>query len=233
MSDDPAQERITEFWSTVAPDYEAHEGNVPERATPESAAWVETVRMLLPPTPADVLDVGTGTGFVALIAAELGHRVTGIDLSEAMLAEARAEARRRQLTVHFERRDAVSPGLSAASFDAILSRHFLWTLRRPEAAFRQWRELLRPGGRVVAIDGHWFEEEPPAGEGEGGFFERHYTPETRSALPLMTAADTRPVVATFERAGFTGIEVSFLDAVHAVAEHPPSPRPWYVIVARR
>ena len=41
---------------------------------------------------ADVLDAGTGTGFVAMIAAALGHRVTAIDLAEPMLAIARAEA---------------------------------------------------------------------------------------------------------------------------------------------
>jgi protein-L-isoaspartate O-methyltransferase len=64
-------------------------------------AWVPAIERLLPPPPADVLDIGTGTGFVAFIASSLGHRVTGLDLSAAMLAEARMEAGRRGLDVTF------------------------------------------------------------------------------------------------------------------------------------
>ena len=85
------------------------------------------------------MDVGTGTGFLALIASLLGHRVVGIDLSEPMLIEARAKAHKQGLTVHFERRDAGEPGFASMKFDAILARHLIWTLREPQTAFRNWR----------------------------------------------------------------------------------------------
>jgi ubiquinone/menaquinone biosynthesis C-methylase UbiE len=225
---DSVQGRITGFWRTVATEYEAHEGNVPERDSAEFDAWVAAVRELLPPAPADVLDIGTGTGFVALIAAGLGHRVTGIDLSEAMLGEAQKAATKAGRDVRFLLRDAVSPTLPPQSVDAITCRHFIWTLREPETAFRNWRELLRPGGRLVAIDGHWFREEP-----EPGLFDRYYTAETRAALPTMRFETPAPLVAMLERAGFVGAEVSDLAGVHALAERPPSTEPWYVVVARR
>lgn len=228
--DDSIQGRITGFWSTVASGYEAHEGNVPERDSAEFDAWVVAVRELLPPAPADVLDIGTGTGFVALIAAGLGHRVTGIDLSEAMLAEARKAASQAGLDVRFLLRDAVSPTLEPRSLDAIVCRHFIWTLRRPETAFRSWRELLRPGGRLVAIDGFWFREEP---EPEPGLFASSYTPQTRAALPTMRFEQPAPLVAMLERAGFVNVEVSDLAGVHALAARPPSTEPWYVVVAQR
>lgn len=238
--DDSVQARITGFWSTTASEYEAHEGNVPARDSAELGAWVEAIRELLPPAPADVLDIATGTGFVALIAAGLGQRVTGIDLSEPMLAEARKAAAERGLEVCFELRDAVTPELQPRSFDAIVCRHFIWTLREPETALRNWRELLRPGGRVVAIDGFWFRESEAPSEvatseqpQEVGLFERYYTKETRAALPAMSFASPAPVIALFERAGFSNVEVSRLAAVHALAEHPPSAEPWYVVVARR
>ena len=235
--DDSIQGRITGFWSTVASEYEAHGGNVPKTGSAEFDAWIAAIRELLPPAPADLLDIATGTGFVALIAAGLGHRATGIDHSEAMLGEARIAAKSAGLDVRFALHDAVSPALELRSLDAIVCRHFIWTLREPERAFRNWRELLRPGGRVVAIDGHWFRPESEAIDGgetdEADLFARHYTIETRAALPAMSFTSPAPVVAMLERAGFEGVEVSDLAGVHALAEDPPSSEPWYVVVARR
>jgi SAM-dependent methyltransferase len=232
--DDPVQARITGFWSTVAPGYEAHQGNVPAPDSAEFRAWEEAIRDLLPPAPADVLDIATGTGFVALIAAALGHRVTGIDLSEAMLAEARREAGRRRLDVTFALSDAVEPDLPAASFDAIISRHFIWTLREPVRAFRDWLRLLRPGGRAVAIDGFWFNQPADEDTSEGpDLFGEHYTEETRAALPAMHLSSVEPIVGMFVEAGFSDVQMSDLASVHALAEDPPGAEPWYVITARR
>ena len=235
--DDSIQARITGFWSMVAVVYEAHGANVPKAGSAEFDAWVRAIRELLPPAPADVLDIGTGTGFVALIAASLGQRVTGIDLSEAMLAEARSAATKAGLDVRFALLDAVSPPLEPRSLDAIVCRHFIWTLREPERAFRNWRELLRPGGRLVAIDGYWFRAEAEPTEGgktrEQDLFDHHYTPDTRAALPMMGFTNAAPLVAMLERAGFEDVEVSDLAGVHALAEDPPSAEPWYVVVARR
>ena len=87
-NDSDVQDRITAFWSTIARYYESDPGNVPSLDTTEYAAWIRAIERLLPPPPADVLDVGTGTGFVALIASQLGHRAIGLDLSSSMLAEA-------------------------------------------------------------------------------------------------------------------------------------------------
>jgi ubiquinone/menaquinone biosynthesis C-methylase UbiE len=151
-----AQRSITGFWSAIAQDYEAHEGNVPPPRSAEHDAWVAAIRDALPEPPSDVLDVGTGTGFVARTAATLGHRVTGIDLSEQMLGIAREHAERDGVVVRFAIGDAVAPQFSPASFDAVTSRHLLWTLREPVRAFANWRALLRPGGRAVAFDGFWF-----------------------------------------------------------------------------
>lgn len=77
-NDSDVQERITTFWSTVAPFYNADPCNVPSLDSAEYQAWIRAIERLLPTPPADVLDIGTGTGFVALIAS-LGYSVTAFD----------------------------------------------------------------------------------------------------------------------------------------------------------
>ena len=233
MPDTPSpQDRITAFWSTVAPDYEAHPGNVAAVGTAEYDAWVESLRGYLGPAPRDVLDIATGTGFVALIAAGLGHRVTGIDLANPMLEVAAAEARRRALSVDFLPGDAVSPPFPPASFDVLICRHFLWTLREPITALSNWRTLLRPGGRVVAIDGFWFDAaEDDMDPADAGVFEQHYTAETRRALPGMHFTGVDAVVDLFRQAGFSSVAVDHLDEVRRLAEAPPGDAPWYVVIA--
>jgi ubiquinone/menaquinone biosynthesis C-methylase UbiE len=221
------QDKITGFWSAVAGGYEAHAGNVPAQSSEEQQAWVREIADLLPPASADVLDAGTGTGFVALIAAALGHRVTAIDLAEPMLAIARAEAEGRRVPVTFATGDAVAPAFAAASFDAIISRHLIWTLRDIDVALTAWRRLLRPGGRVVAIDGFWFNSEPESGE---GLFESFYDRQARASLPGWRYFDPAPVMALFERAGFTHLEIRPLEEIYRAAAHRPSSQPSYALL---
>ena len=231
QNDSDVQESITTFWSTVAPFYNSDPSNVPCQGSPEYEAWVRTIERLLPPPPADVLDIGTGTGFVALIASQLGHRAIGVDLSTPMLAEARMQAGSRGLAVSFQIGDAVAPPLEEASLDAIVCRHLLWTLRQPRAAFANWLRLLRPNGRVVVIDGFWFAQSRP----EEGFdlFERYYTDQTRESLPAMRWERVEPVADLLRLAGFSEVTVSDLADVHCVADHPPSAEPWYLVTGRR
>jgi ubiquinone/menaquinone biosynthesis C-methylase UbiE len=233
IDDNEVQKKITAFWSTIASDYEAHPGNVPALDSKEYRQWVKALAGLFPPAPGDVLDVATGTGFVAMIAAGLGHRVTAIDLSEPMLEVARAEAQRRELKITFLQDDAITPDFSGKSFDAVVSRHLIWTLRDPHRALSNWRILLKPGGRVVAIDGFWFKPEPEAADSteRSGFFEQCYSKEIRATLPGWRYFSVEPLVELFQAAGFSRVTVTALEAVQRVALHPPSEEPAYALVA--
>lgn len=208
------QDRITGFWSAVAEGYEAHAGNVPDFASPEHRAWERLIGDVLPPAPADVLDVATGTGFLALMIAAQGHRVTGADLAEPMLSVARRAAEARGLAVTFALADAVAPGWPARSFDVVTSRNLFWTLREPEAALAAWLELLRPGGRMVMIDGFWFRPDP---EPQEGFFESFYDRDTRQRLPGWTHRDMETIRAMVEAAGFADARAIPLQEIHRLA----------------
>ncbi len=85
----------------------------------QEAAWKRALRALLPAPPADVLDVGTGTGVIAMAIASLGYSVLGVNLSEAMLAHAKRKAPLAGGRARFEIGDAIDPPGDSESFDAV------------------------------------------------------------------------------------------------------------------
>ncbi|WP_097255543.1 class I SAM-dependent methyltransferase [Streptomyces sp. Ag109_G2-15] len=123
------------------------------RAPEVRAAWAALLRSWLPEHPADVLDLGCGTGSLSLLAAEQGHRVTGVDSSPAMVERARAKLAGRDAVVLHG--DAAAPPVGEQRYDVVLVRHVLWALPDPARVLRHWRTLLRPGGRFVLVEGVW------------------------------------------------------------------------------
>ncbi|KAF2781034.1 class I SAM-dependent methyltransferase [Streptomyces sp. OM5714] len=116
-------------------------------------AWAARLASWLPERPGDVLDLGCGTGSLSLLAAERGHRVTGVDRSPAMVELARTKLAGRDAV--FLTGDAAAPPVGEQRFDAVLVRHVLWTLPGPGRVLRHWRQLLRPAGRLVLVEGVW------------------------------------------------------------------------------
>ena len=79
--------------------------------------------------------------------------MTGIDFSRAMLRASRKAAD--GVAVTFRTGDASAPEFAAESVDAIVVRHVTWALPKPADAIRHWAGLLRPGGRLVLVEGLW------------------------------------------------------------------------------
>ena len=126
---------------------------IPPAITMDEVRFLESALELGPASR--VLDVPCGHGRHAVELARRGHRVTGVDFAQAMLAEARRKAAERTVSVRFEEADAEHLPFPPASFDLAVSRHVLWTLPHPEAAIDEWIRVLRPGGRLVVIDGQF------------------------------------------------------------------------------
>ncbi|MFD9478970.1 MULTISPECIES: class I SAM-dependent methyltransferase [Streptomyces] len=147
---------ITEYWDAAAAAFD-DEPDHGLRQAHTRAAWARLLRSWLPAGPADVLDVGCGTGSLSLLLAEAGHRVTGVDLAPRMVERAEAKLAAAGLAVRFLVGDAADPPTGQERYDVLLCRHLLWTLPDPGAALRAWVARLGPGGRLVLVEGRWRE----------------------------------------------------------------------------
>jgi len=104
------------------------------------AAWADLLRECVPAW-STVLDLGCGTGSLAVLLAEQGHVVTGVDLSPRMLEAAQDKAVRHSTDVTFVLGDASEPPV-AGPFDVVLARHVVWALPDRSGALDRWAALL-------------------------------------------------------------------------------------------
>ncbi len=96
-----------------------------------------------------VLDVGCGTGVVAVTAAQRGAHVTGLDLTPQLLERARENGRIADVEIEWHEGDAESLPFTDATFDVMLSQFGHMFAPRPEAALAEMLRVLRPGGTIA------------------------------------------------------------------------------------
>jgi len=132
------KEGAKQAWSTFAP-LEMITGSVAPRLV--RFAGVERGK--------EVLDVGCGTGVVALTAARSGARVTGVDLTPELLARARENATMMGFEVAWQEGDAEALPLADAKFDIVVSQFGHMFAPRPEVAVREMLRVLKPGGTIA------------------------------------------------------------------------------------
>lgn len=147
------RDEIRDYWSARAVGFDAAPGHA--IATPaERRAWLDLlIRHLGMGNGRQALDLACGTGEMSALLCELGYGVTALDWSDAMLDIACAKALKTGRAISFRQADAEVTMEADASMDVLLTRHLVWTLVDPRAAFAEWRRILRPGGRLLIIDG--------------------------------------------------------------------------------
>ena len=148
---------IRHYWDDDAPTYDASHQHRPTSPM-VLAAWAAALEAVLPPAPARILDCGAGTGFLSLLAARLGHDVTALDLSPAMLDRLKSNADAAGVTIGTVVGPATDP--PDGEFDAVMERHLLWTLPDPAAALRAWREVGDGRARLVLVESLWGDVDP-------------------------------------------------------------------------
>lgn len=111
------------------------------------------IARLKPARGVKILDIATGTGVVALAAAQAvgtAGRVVGIDFAEGMLAQAEKKIRQFGVdNVDLHTMDAMQLDFRSAYFDSVVCSYGLFFLPDMLAALREWRRVLKPTGSLM------------------------------------------------------------------------------------
>ena len=125
----------------------------------DGIAWKNFFKRNLPVGRLKILDIGTGAGFFAAILSKLGHKVIGVDISTKMLVEAEKNLREMNLAADFRKMNAQKLDFASETFDALVTRNLTWTLPDIQAAYREWRRVLKIGGVLMNFDSDYGEKD--------------------------------------------------------------------------
>ena len=237
--------RVADYWTARSDAFAAVRRN--ELRDPISGRWMEEMDRYLPSGRAlDILDVGTGTGYFAILLSLRGHRVTGVDLTPAMLYEAVAAAAAMGVSPAFLQMDAQQLKLPDARFDAVVTRNLTWTLPDPERAYREWYRVLRPGGVLLNFDADYARnvrnrnQKASATDPSGVYGHIGVTPElarenAEITLSMPAAAHARPEwdLSLAERAGFTVCRADAGAGKRVLRERDLPDAPLFLIAAEK
>jgi ubiquinone/menaquinone biosynthesis C-methylase UbiE len=147
-----------------------------------------------------VLDVACGTGMVACAFAEIARQVSGIDLTSAMLEQAKLLAQQRNLSnlAWYQGEIEVLP-FSDNSFSVVLSRYAFHHFLNPGSVIREMSRVCNPGGKIMIIDAIL----PPEKIDAYNRFEKLFDPSHNRAL---TMEEMQSLV---ENAGLQDVSLAF------------------------
>ena len=148
--------RIINYWSRRSGDFARLRRD--ELNSYMADLWLEEIRKYLPDKPCRILDIGTGSGFFAILLGKAGHYVEGIDLTASMIEEAKLLAAKSGVNSVFKVMDAENLLYPDESFDIVLSRNLTWTLPHPRKAYSEWHRFLKKGGMLLNFDADYGKE---------------------------------------------------------------------------
>lgn len=206
-----------ERWDKAAMGWGRRAADVRSHGMPVSIAMIRHLEL----QPGQcVLELAAGPGDTGLLAAELvspAGTLISSDASEAMLEIARARAQ--QMGIHnvaFQRLELEWIDLPTASVDAILCRWGLMLIVDPEAAAREMRRVLRPGGRVaVAVWDHSALNPWATIPAQAMIKLGHASPPDPGGPGMFALAAPGALEGVLERAGFLNVHVEPIEVMRS------------------
>jgi SAM-dependent methyltransferase len=148
-------DRNRDHWNRDSATYQATHGSQLGVVEPTWGVWAIPERelgILGDVADKDVLELGCGGAQWSIALARRGARVTGLDLSAAQLAHARALIARERVDVRLIEANAEATGLPDRSFDVVFCDHGAMAFADPRRTVPEVARLLRPGG-LFAFNG--------------------------------------------------------------------------------
>ncbi len=146
--------KMNHYWGERSYSYSRQ--NLAQLYSEKCSAWENLIfSQMNEDKPLRILDIGTGPGFFAILAALRGHDVVAVDMNENMLDKARQNAEAAGVLINFLQVDHLLP-FDDESFDLILSRDVTWTLTEPEKQLCNWASKLRRDGTMLYFDAEWY-----------------------------------------------------------------------------
>lgn len=150
-------EDMNKYWSSKADSFSEY--NDKEHNSELGKLWESFLKKGLGDRKnLNVLEVGCGPGFFAILLAKMGHNVTAVDYSEQMLEKAKENAKKYGVEdkIKFMRMDAQNLKFEDEIFDAVTSRMITWILDDTKKAYEEWVRVVKPDGIVINIDANWY-----------------------------------------------------------------------------
>ena len=240
-----ASSRIKSYWTLRAHDFATVREN--ELKDDISERWIAEMEQFLPRKDhLEILDAGTGTGYFAILLSKRGHRLTGVDLTPAMIDEARRLGGENGVAPAFFVMDVQSMTFPDDRFDVVVTRNLTWTLPDPGKAYAEWFRVLRPGGILINFDAAYAENvrnhnqkasyiDPSGAYGHFGITPALSEENARITLEMPAAGEDRPMwdLALIKGAGFTAFGTDLSAGRRILREHDLVDAPLFLLWARK
>lgn len=146
--------QVEEMFDNIAPTYDMLNHRL---SCDIDKGWRrKAIVQLKPFAPQEILDIATGTGDFAILAARMlrPERLVGADISEGMMAVGRQKVEREGLgdVIHFRREDCLQLSFEDGSFDAVTAAFGIRNFKDLDTCLRELHRVLRPGGHLSIVE---------------------------------------------------------------------------------
>ena len=144
---------VEEMFDNIAPTYDTLNHRL---SWDIDKGWRKKAIKLLPYAPKKMLDIATGTGDFAILAAQMLHpeQLVGADISEGMMEIGRQKVKRmgQDKVISFEKQDCLHLGYEDETFDAVTAAFGIRNFQNLDQGLSEMCRVLKKGGHLCIVE---------------------------------------------------------------------------------